>query len=566
MTPFTRSRTAVGLGLASALAATLVMSTLGHAATAPSPSLIRDTLASTDPFNAHPPADAPVQPNTEIEPSIAVNPTNPQNVVTAFQVGRVDAGGDADNGFASSSDGGQTWTTGLLPGLTTDGPHPGPFDRASDAVVAFGPDGTVYANSLVFNDSTECVAGNCLPSGMAVNVSKDGGKTWSDAVILESDPGAGLNDKNWIVVDQSNAAGHHQGRVYVVWDRIASVEYSYCDAACDVLTNWTSAVAGSNAGTTNGWYTLYPGQGIGSIPLVLNDGSLMVVFQTLSGNPVTVNTGDQPNLDTSGTPIVQVTAPAAGSVAWPAPLPFEQVPVTVGQYHSVNGVPEQRAGSLPTATVDPKTNQVYVGWEDSSFRTNDGRNDAVFVTSTDNGLTWTPMKAIDPDKDGSYLDDYNTALTVGNDGILRAMYRQRLESGSTFSKTIDTYYSQSADGGQTWSAPLKVDNQATDVGYAAFSRGGTFEGDYNQLAAASDGTTYIVRDEAYAPYAGAPCSCTFTTPNSNEHQTTWVAVVAPGSPAATVAETPWVPAGMLLVAAGGLVAVIRRRRGRAVEA
>ena len=563
MIRFARNRFAVGLGIAAAVAATLSTTVAGHAGTTATPALLRDTLASTDPFNAHPPKDAPVQPDTEIEPSIAANPKNSANVVAVFQVGRVDAGGDADNGFAASFDGGQTWTDGLLPGLTTDGPHPGPFDRASDAVVAFGPDGTVYANSLVFDDSSS----NGLPSGMAVNVSKDGGRTWSDAVILESDSIGGLNDKNWIVVDQSSAPGHHQGRVYVVWDRIASVEYSYCDSSCDQPGNWSSDVTAASTGQTNGWYTLYPGQGIGAIPLVLNDGSLMVVLQSLNGNPITVNTGDQPNFDPNGTPIVQVTAPSAGSVPWPAPLPFTQVPVTVGEYHSANGVPEQRAGSLPTAAVDPKTNQIYVGWEDSSFRTKDGRNDAVFVTSTDGGTTWSPARTIDPDKDGSYLDDYNTALAVGGDGIVRAMYRQRLESGSTFSKTIDTYYSQSADGGATWSAPLKVDTQATDVDYAAFSRGGAFEGDYNELAAAPDGTTYVVRDEAYAPYPGAPCSCTFTTVNNHEHQTTWVAVVSPTGPAANVPETRWAPALVLAAVAGaGMAVAVRRRQYRLLQA
>src|SRR4029077_16716062 len=59
------------------------------------------------------------QPDTEIEPSIAVNPANPLNVVAAFQVDRIDSGGDADNGWATSFDGGATWTSGYLPGLTT---------------------------------------------------------------------------------------------------------------------------------------------------------------------------------------------------------------------------------------------------------------------------------------------------------------------------------------------------------------------------------------------------------------------------------------------------------------
>src|SRR5438105_15565454 len=59
-----------------------------------------------------------VQPDTQIEPSIAVNPANPKNVVTVYQEGRIADGGDATNGFATSFNAGKTWITGELPQLT----------------------------------------------------------------------------------------------------------------------------------------------------------------------------------------------------------------------------------------------------------------------------------------------------------------------------------------------------------------------------------------------------------------------------------------------------------------
>ena len=60
----------------------------------------------------------PIQADTTVEPSIAVNPDDPLNAVTGFQVGRDDAGGDAANGFATTKDGGVTWVNGNIPGLT----------------------------------------------------------------------------------------------------------------------------------------------------------------------------------------------------------------------------------------------------------------------------------------------------------------------------------------------------------------------------------------------------------------------------------------------------------------
>src|ERR1051326_7237929 len=191
-----------------------------------------------------------IQLDTEIEPSISANPPDPLNAVTAFQSGRVAAGGDATNGYATTFDGGKTWTRGLLPGLTKN--FGGPFDRASDAAVAFGPNNIVYANSLVFDDT-----GAALRSGLATNVSRDGGKTWGPPVFLQDDNGGGTIDKNWIGVDNGTGPGHHTGRVYVVWDRGAPVLAAYSD---DEGKTWQT---GPKVG-----HVVYAGQGIGALPLV----------------------------------------------------------------------------------------------------------------------------------------------------------------------------------------------------------------------------------------------------------------------------------------------------------
>src|SRR5207247_6969461 len=151
------------------------------------PTLVRDVRTGMDRLGTRSPAPSDiqeyVQPDTQIEPSIAVNPANPRNVVTVYQEGRIANGGDATNGFATSFNGGVTWTYGELPKLTTFKTQGGEFERASDAVVAFGPNSLVYANSLVFDMDT----GGGLRSGMAVNVSKDGGRHWSNPVILQDD-------------------------------------------------------------------------------------------------------------------------------------------------------------------------------------------------------------------------------------------------------------------------------------------------------------------------------------------------------------------------------------------
>ena len=85
------------------------------------------TQVSSDPYT-----DAQAQHRTEVEPdTFAFGST----IVSAFQVGRVFGGGASNIGWATSKDGGVSWTNGFLPGITTNGG--GTFGQASDASVAF---------------------------------------------------------------------------------------------------------------------------------------------------------------------------------------------------------------------------------------------------------------------------------------------------------------------------------------------------------------------------------------------------------------------------------------------
>ena len=100
---------------------------------------------------------------------------------------------------------------------------------------------------------------------------------------------------------------------------------------------------------------------------------------------------------------------------------------------------------------------------------------------------------------------------------------------------IDTYYQGSFDGGSTWTAPLKIDSVPSNPWYDAFSRAGSFEGDYNQTASAG-GYTYIVRCQGRPAFKGEPAPLIPNPDGSNtlvlieagkghQHQNAWVALV-----------------------------------------
>lgn len=510
--------------------ALLAAAPAAEARTATVPTVVRDVKTGRDTLGTRPLADGEdpiqdyVQPDTEIEPSIAVNPENPLNAVTAYQVGRIANGGDATNGFATTFDGGRTWISGYLPKLTKFPGQGGPFERASDAVVAFGPDNVVYANSLVFDEPKDGATG---PSGIAMNVSKDGGRTWSDPVFFQNDQINNMNDKNWIVVDQSDAPGHHKGRVYAIWDQVAPVLYDYCDHDCDKQENWLPRLQTIPE-------TVFPGQGIGAYPVVMKSGALGIALDTLTNGAPTGP--EQAEVEPGTTDHVFIVAPNAGSTPYPAPLAFGP-PVRIASNESA-GQPAQRGtDGLPAATVDPKSGAVYVAWDDSRFRTDDPdpTNDAVLAKSTDEGTTWSAPIRVNPGPTDDHVDHYGVTVAAGTDGALHVAYRQRDESGKApvFHPEINTYYQESRDGAKTFTTPLRLDRQPSLAPYGAFSRDGLFEGDYYEIASAK-GSTYHVRCSGMRASPNEPPALTpagdskvalTEAGKGHQHQSCWVAVI-----------------------------------------
>ncbi|HTF64232.1 MAG TPA: sialidase family protein [Edaphobacter sp.] len=149
------------------------------------------------------------------ETTIAVNPTNPQNLIAGANDYRVccDFTGLNDGtGWAYYSfDGGATWTNVQLPGLTAETGASGQFkklDSAGDPVVAFSPDGVAYYANIVFSRVS-------FASGVAVSVSHDGGRSWSTPNMVRfTNAGNFFHDKEWL------AAGPN-GAVVVTWSRFS---------------------------------------------------------------------------------------------------------------------------------------------------------------------------------------------------------------------------------------------------------------------------------------------------------------------------------------------------------
>jgi len=127
------------------------------------------TQVSSDPYTI-----GPGQHATEVEPHMIANGTT---LVAAFQTGRISQGGGTDIGWATSTDAGKTWTQGFLPGLTK-GEGSGPYDAASDPVVAYD------ASHQVWMIASLPLSATIATPAVAVNRSTDGGLTWQSPVSV----------------------------------------------------------------------------------------------------------------------------------------------------------------------------------------------------------------------------------------------------------------------------------------------------------------------------------------------------------------------------------------------
>ncbi|MBO0831997.1 MAG: exo-alpha-sialidase, partial [Actinobacteria bacterium] len=161
------------------------------------------TQISSDPYAA---GSMPVAAHaTEVEPdTFAWGST----VVAAFQVGRTVGGGASNIGWATSTNGGVSWTHGFLPATTPVSTPAGPFTAVSDSVVAYDARSHVWMISWLGLHESGAV-------DVLVSRSTDGGLTWSDPVTVAA-TGAPY-DKNWTVCDNAQSSPFY-GNCYTEFD------------------------------------------------------------------------------------------------------------------------------------------------------------------------------------------------------------------------------------------------------------------------------------------------------------------------------------------------------------
>lgn len=425
------------------------------------PALTRVSLAS--PFAPACDASTGARPfqDAEVEPHVAVNPTDPLHLVGAWQQDRWSDGGAHGLAAAVSRDGGQTWSApvGLPFSFCAGFPD---FPRASDPWVAISPGGVAYVMALAF-------AGDVFQPGsasaMLVSRSVDGGSSWSAPVTLQRDGPQYFNDKNTMTADPANPAF-----VYAVWDRLEQNRSgpTLFARTLDGGLNWQPAVIAHEPGGRN--------QTIGNQIVVMPDGGLVLAFTEL----VQVSGGFTASI------ALRRSADRGGT--WGPKIKIADL-FSIGAADPETGHPIRDGSLLFDIAVSP-AGQLAVAWQDARF--SGGQRDGIALSrSADGGLTWSAPVQVNRQPQ---VQAFTPSLSLTGDGRIGLNYFDlRFNNGDAASLPAAAWLAVSGDG-LNWSetraaGPFEL-NLAPDAN-------GYFIGDYHALRAlGSDFLLFLVHSNA----------------------------------------------------------------------
>ncbi|MFK5855602.1 MAG: T9SS type A sorting domain-containing protein [Bacteroidota bacterium] len=336
------------------------------------------------------------------EPSIAIDPTNPDRIVIGWRQFDNVMSNFRQAGFSYSTDGGQSWTS------------PEPIDAGifrSDPVLGADADGNIYYNSLTKDASNNYWCD--------VYISDNGGAQWDDGTYAYG------GDKQWMVIDRTGGIG--DGNIYEFWN-----------------SSFSSCYPGSYTRSTDGNNSYDDCDGVPGDP----------IWGTLAVGPE----GELYLVGAPSAPGLVVTK--SYSAQNPASQTIWEVQTYVDMEGNLSGWrPVNPSGLLGQAYIDVDVSDgagrgnVYV--LASVFRDNDDPGDVMFARSIDGGQTWDPAIKVNDDFSPSVVQWFGT-MSVAPNGRIDAVWLDTRNAPGINMFISELYYSYSIDQGVTWSVNEKL--------------------------------------------------------------------------------------------------------------
>ncbi len=365
------------------------------------------------------------------EPGIAVNPTNPRQVVGVFQ----------DNVHAAhSQDSGHTWQL-------AEGVDPKNYRVSGDVSVAFDNQGHAFVCYIAFDrlGTFNYWAHGATRNGIFVQRSLDGGKTWEAEHVpvaeQPSQPGIPFEDKPYIVAD--NTKSKYAGNLYIGWTRWRLTDSQMVlSRSTDDGKTWSKPI---EIDAHPGLPRDDNGAAEGFDGVVAPDGTLYAIWSQ-DDEIMLTSSHDGGQTFSRARPIIHT-----------APIMFAIQTL-------------ERANGFPQIAIDPKSKRLYVTWSD--YR--NGDLDVFIANSNDKGKRWSSPERVNNDPEHNGAEQFFQWLAVDpTDGSVDVLFYDR--RGDPQNRKQVVALARSTDAGRTFTNYAWTDEP--------FEASGVFFGDYTGLAA-----------------------------------------------------------------------------------
>jgi hypothetical protein len=391
------------------------------------------------------------------EPSVAVNPLDPDNIVAGANDYNTPDGAPWC-GYYTSHDGGKNWTEGLIPGYPGDDQTTEltGFQAAGDPVLAVDGNGNFYYAGICFKRSNNPLN----PIGFGFNLgrsngifvakSTNGGDSWNQVSVVWTalQSVVTFHDKEWLAVDPNS------GNVYVCWSmfNFLAVSQLVFSRSTDGGQSWTRPVVVTEYESAE--------MGIqGSAIVVDTDGGIHITWIDFQTNAVRYSYSSDYG-DTFSNP---------RSIS-----PIRPIPGTLenGNYRT----PTMTMLAIDNSATSRYSGSLYCTWADYT----EGDADTYLAYSNDRGATWDGPVRVNNDTVGNGKDQFFPAVAVSEDGIVHVtFYDRRNDRNNTL---LEYWWAMSFDGGETFPINLPISDANFNGDY---SRDGDndFIGDYTGVVA-----------------------------------------------------------------------------------
>ena len=456
------------------------------------------------------------------EPTVAIDPTNPDLVVASWNdYCDTDLGGGW-MGLAYSLNRGETWTPSKIPGYPSDtsaegmaSPLHGRQAEAGDPLLAFDSDGNLFAGGIAFNRVNPqngdvwvaSYASTPHPSGYP----KDYLRT---VVVGRGTPALfGIfEDKPSMEVDRTG--GEFDGNVYICWSRFVGAGRTKIQFArsTDSGQSFSRPIDLSFGKDVQGCDIaiesdgdVYVTWGTRDTPAVIDAEGLAIARSTNGG--ASFQPAHQIATFTRYFPSDGPRDCGDGAFLCTSEFVFFRVPleprVTADQSGMLPGI-YATYNAVDPATVVPSTSTYSSAGANSGFV---GRSVVYVIRSTDDGDSWSDPIPVDPagGRGHQFFSDVDALggklVAVWQDNRTDDAYSVQLPIGNTLdaqgrpvasgTDVVGTYASVSDDGVSF--TPLGEMSSAThQPSYEMFgNRQIPFQGDYNWIALAFDGASSL---------------------------------------------------------------------------